>query len=113
MPLSLANCDECPLGELHRRNDDFAPVMAESHAGDRIVILGEAPGGHEVIEGRPFVGPSGGELQSALEAKAEGGETQAYSSHLLRSPNVGGDFFLRQVHLPRGYRSGFSSWRQS
>jgi len=52
--------------DLHRTGD-FSPVGAESHEDDRIAIVGDFPGGHEVQEGRPFVGPSGMELQSALE----------------------------------------------
>jgi DNA polymerase len=38
------------------------------HDDDRVIILGEAPGLHETVEGRPFVGPSGLELQRALNA---------------------------------------------
>ena len=64
----IAECEVCPLGRVHRKNDEFSPVMAEVHGDDKIVLLGEAPGTHEVLEGRPFVGPSGAELQGALDA---------------------------------------------
>jgi len=43
-------------------------VLPETHDDDRVILLGEAPGVHETIEGRPFVGPSGVELQRALNA---------------------------------------------
>jgi len=44
------------------------PVGSESHADDRVILLGDVPGMHETIEGRPFVGPGGMELQRALNA---------------------------------------------
>lgn len=67
MNLEAAKCDACPLGEMWRRKGEFSPVPVEVHPSDKIVILGEAPGSHEVLEGRPFVGPSGQELQAALD----------------------------------------------
>lgn len=63
-----AKCNSCPLGELRRRGDEFSPVLAEIHPNDKIIILGTFPGGHEVSEGRPFVGPSGMELQAAFDS---------------------------------------------
>lgn len=57
-------CDNCPL----RAGQTGEPVLPEIHDDDRVIILGEAPGLHETIEGRPFVGPSGLELQRALNA---------------------------------------------
>lgn len=44
------------------------PVGSESHPNDRVILLGDVPGMHETIEGRPFVGPGGMELQRALNA---------------------------------------------
>ncbi len=67
MSLEHANCEDCSLGRFLRKSDNFSPVLAETHANDRIFILGEAPGSYEVNEGRPFVGPSGIELQAALD----------------------------------------------
>ena len=56
-------CHKCPL----RSTGSDDPVGPECHTGDRVIILGEAPGMHETIEGRPFVGPGGMELQRALD----------------------------------------------
>lgn len=56
-------CENCAL-----RHCDGDPVLPEIHGDDRVILLGEAPGMHETIEGRPFVGPSGVELQRALNA---------------------------------------------
>jgi uracil-DNA glycosylase len=57
----LARCDLCPL-------KDRPVVRAESRDQARLVIVGEAPGDQEVIEGRPFVGRSGVRLNQALAA---------------------------------------------
>lgn len=59
----LSFCASCPLAS----HEDAGPVFPETHANDKYIILGEAPGSHECLEGRPFVGPSGFVLQSALE----------------------------------------------
>ena len=61
-----AECSTCALGIHKQKEDTFSPVLCETHDGDSILIIGEAPGGHEVVAGRPFVGPSGHELQDAL-----------------------------------------------
>ena len=65
--LNGALCGSCPLGHDLHRSGDFSPVDAEAHDSDKIAIIGEFPSGHDVQEGRPFVGPSGMELQTALE----------------------------------------------
>ena len=51
-----ADCTRCSLSECE------VWLPSEKHEDDHIVILGEAPGAHETIERRPFVGPSGMEL---------------------------------------------------
>ena len=56
-------CARCPL----RSAKTGDPVGPEIHPHDKVILLGEAPGTHEVMEGRPFVGPSGMELQRALD----------------------------------------------
>ena len=68
MKLGKADCDNCSLGKALAKSAEWVPVETERHTDDRVVLLGEAPGGHEVMEGRPFVGPSGIELQGALDA---------------------------------------------
>ena len=57
-------CDNCAL----RGGQTGEPVLPETHDDDRVILLGEAPGMHETVEGRPFVGPGGLELQRALNA---------------------------------------------
>lgn len=60
--MSVPFCPGCPCTSLNTGD----PVGPEIHGDERFVLLGEAPGVHETIEGRPFVGPAGLELQRAL-----------------------------------------------
>lgn len=60
-----SKCHECPFGRdglpPHR------PVLAERPKGDVLgLLVGEGPGREEVEQGRPFVGPTGRELDLAL-----------------------------------------------
>ena len=66
MNIEGAKCELCSLGKHWRTEDKFTPVLAETHGEDRIAIVGDTPGTHEEFEGRPFVGPTGQELQLAL-----------------------------------------------
>lgn len=59
-----ARCDVCPLATCRQGG----PVPAEANPGARIAVIGDSPGDVEVREGRPFVGPSGGEAMRALAA---------------------------------------------
>jgi len=43
-------------------------VFGEGGDGARVVLVGEQPGDREDLEGRPFVGPAGRELDRGLEA---------------------------------------------
>ena len=43
-----------------KTNSDI--VQAEICPGAPLLIIGQAPGGREIEEGRPFIGPSGNEL---------------------------------------------------
>jgi uracil-DNA glycosylase family 4 len=53
---SICNCAECPL-----RNQPFCPN--EVTGTPRCVWMGESPGGKEILQGRPFIGPSGRRLE--------------------------------------------------
>ncbi|MBT8417034.1 MAG: UdgX family uracil-DNA binding protein [Silicimonas sp.] len=51
---ALAACRRCPLWQ-----NATQPVAGEGPLDARIMIVGEAPGDREDLEGRPFVGPAG------------------------------------------------------
>jgi DNA polymerase len=57
-----AGCRRCPLWEPATQ-----AVSGEGPAGARMLFIGEQPGDHEDVIGRPFVGPAGQMLDRALE----------------------------------------------
>lgn len=73
-------CQACPLGTMGRGVPgtwvDFDPAASE-----RILVLGEAPGGVEMARGKPFVGQSGELLHSLLK---EVGLTSYFVSNICR-----------------------------
>lgn len=59
----IASCARCPLSQTRR-----LPVMGRgSHSAD-IMLIAEAPGGQEDLEGLPFVGRSGKLLDELLKS---------------------------------------------
>jgi len=62
MPVDLA-CTRCPLSKGRTQ-----VVAGEGPSPCRLVIVGEAPGEREDLEGRPFVGRAGAILDVALKA---------------------------------------------
>lgn len=56
-----AGCHECPLAELGTQT-----VWGEGPVGAPLMLVGEQPGDHEDLQGRPFVGPAGLLLDRAL-----------------------------------------------
>ena len=59
----IAVCKRCPL-HLNRTN----PVPGEGDCASRIMLIGEAPGRNEDLEGRPFVGRAGSLLEELLKS---------------------------------------------
>ncbi len=59
----LGDCSRCKLN-LKRKNI----VFGEGCPDARLMFIGEAPGGDEDIQGRPFVGRAGGLLTKIIEA---------------------------------------------
>ncbi len=58
----VSECQKCPL-HLARRK----PVPGEGPADAKIMLIGEAPGFHENVQGRPFVGAAGEFLDELLQ----------------------------------------------
>jgi len=59
----IKDCTRCPLG--HSRTKF---VFGEGHPQADLVLIGEAPGRQEDLQGRPFVGPAGQLLTKMLAA---------------------------------------------
>jgi uracil-DNA glycosylase len=57
------DCRGCPLWR-----GATQAVLGEGPLDARVVLVGEQPGDREDVEGRPFVGPAGRELDRALKA---------------------------------------------
>lgn len=72
-------CRGCPLYE--KGSGPVYPQMPSSPE-PFLVVIGEAPGEHEVLEGVPFVGPSGRRLRRMLQAAG------VRSSHCLITNTV-------------------------
>jgi DNA polymerase len=60
---AVDECRGCPLWR-----GATQAVLGEGPLDARVVLVGEQPGDREDVEGRPFVGPAGRELDRALEA---------------------------------------------
>ena len=60
---AAADCRACPLWEGATQT-----VFGAGPARARLVLVGEQPGDREDLEGHPFVGPAGRELDRGLEA---------------------------------------------
>jgi uracil-DNA glycosylase family 4 len=58
--------EECKRCELHKSRQNI--VFGEGPEDARLVLLGEAPGREEDMQGRPFVGPSGELLTDMLRS---------------------------------------------
>jgi DNA polymerase len=71
-------CRKCPLGE-GRKN----AVPGEGPANARIMFIGEGPGFHEDLQGRPFVGASGGYLEELL-ADIKLARRQVYIANVIK-----------------------------
>ena len=61
----VRGCTACPMSKT-RQN----PVFAEGAPGPKLVLVGEAPGAEEDLQGIPFVGKSGKLLTAMLDAIA-------------------------------------------
>jgi uracil-DNA glycosylase len=59
---AVQDCRGCPLWR-----GSTQAVFGEGPLGARVVLVGEQPGDKEDLEGRPFVGPAGRELDRVLD----------------------------------------------
>ncbi|ANU07874.1 UdgX family uracil-DNA binding protein [Paraurantiacibacter namhicola] len=75
---AIEGCHKCPIGQLENH-----AVMGEGPRGADLMIVGEQPGDHEDIAGRPFVGPAGQLLDRHLE-KAGIDRKRAYVTNTVK-----------------------------
>ncbi len=74
----VISCRKCPLG-FSRKN----AVPGEGPANARIMFIGEGPGFHEDLQGRPFVGASGQYLEELL-AEIKLTRQQVYIANVIK-----------------------------
>jgi uracil-DNA glycosylase len=75
---AAADCTACPLHETGTQT-----VFGEGTSKAEVMFVGEQPGDQEDLQGRPFVGPAGKLLDSALE-EAGIGRSQVYVTNVVK-----------------------------
>jgi DNA polymerase len=75
---AAATCKACPLWARATQT-----VFGEGRRTSEVVLVGEQPGDQEDLQGKPFVGPSGLELDKGLEA-AGIPRTDAYVTNVVK-----------------------------
>lgn len=79
-------CARCPFAKNGAPNQ---PVLGEGPADADGVLVGEGPGSEEAEVGRPFVGPTGRELDKSLEAAGLGRQRMFVVNATCCRPPVG------------------------
>jgi uracil-DNA glycosylase family 4 len=82
-----AMCARCPFAKNGAPNQ---PVLGEGPPDADGVLVGEGPGSEEAEVGRPFVGPTGRELDKSLEAAGLGRQRMFVLNATCCRPPVGG-----------------------
>jgi DNA polymerase len=75
---AAAGCQACPLWR-----DATQTVFGKGRLSAKLMLVGEQPGDREDIEGKPFVGPAGGVLSTALE-EAGIDPAEAYVTNVVK-----------------------------
>ena len=97
-------CDECPLNKdrveslLNDEDKEVKNIVPPEIREGKPLVIGEAPGNWENKLKRPFVGPSGKELERALHLAGKSRKDASLTNSLLCRPK-GGDllFYLRKL----------------
>ncbi|MEA1899045.1 MAG: uracil-DNA glycosylase [Bacteroidota bacterium] len=77
--LEIQECRKCPLEKTRNH-----VIVGEGPQNAPIMIIGEAPGRDEDLQGRPFVGKSGQLLDKILEACGFNRKEHVYISNILK-----------------------------
>lgn len=75
----IINCTKCDLSKTRNHI-----IFGEGNINAEILIIGEAPGNDEDIQGRPFVGKSGQLLDKILEACGFTREEHIFISNIVK-----------------------------
>lgn len=77
--LACETCHKCPLGD-SRTNSVFSDGVPNS----KLMLIGEAPGYNEDMQGKPFVGRAGQLLDKIFEAAGLSREKDVYICNTLK-----------------------------
>ena len=75
----VLHCNECPLARTRKHL-----IFGEGNSHAPILIIGEAPGRDEDLQGRPFVGKSGQLLDKILDACGFNRDDHVYISNIIK-----------------------------
>lgn len=76
---AICRCQKCPLGKSRNK---FVFGVGDPHAS--LVLVGEAPGREEDIQGEPFVGPAGRLLDKILKAINRSRDNDVFICNVLK-----------------------------
>lgn len=102
-----ALCEECPFFGCGQ-----GPVPSEIKANPRLMIVGQEPGKREIEQGAPFVGPSGRELDKALDAAGfNRSQVSIVNAVNCRSPDKGGlKVLIKQLNAK--HKKNVNAWKK-
>jgi DNA polymerase len=96
--LEIKNCKSCRLGELRT---NF--VFGSGNSNAEILLIGEAPGKNEDIQGKPFVGQAG-KLLDDLLASIGFGRNDVFIANVLKCrPPQNRDPDITEINTCKGY----------
>ena len=96
---NICNCEKC---DLHKSRTNF--VFGEGDKNASLLLIGEAPGAQEDLEGRPFVGRSGKLLDKILKAIGEYVYNNLKSNNVIMNKPMGG-FYLMPEFLNNKFKT--------
>lgn len=110
-----AKCDICPLkGQLvvPPETPEHLHALATSFTQPIVVVVGEAPGEQDERQQRPFVGPSGSELDKALRG-AQLKRSSCHMTHVLLCRPPEGKLTEFQQVLSRQRKAMEKDWKKA
>ena len=76
------NCKKCESCDLHKTRLNI--VFSDGKSDAKILLIGEAPGENEDIQGKPFVGRAGKILDSYLEEAGLSRKNDLYIANIIK-----------------------------
>ena len=83
----MEKCFKCNLGK-YRKENNYKIVLYGGNPNAKIMLIGEAPGKEEAIQGEPFIGRAGKKLRNILSSQSIDANTDLFivNTVLCRPP---------------------------